>query len=463
MLARSQPRTTPSIQEIHELFKRFVEEQDIRDVLQQSGKRFYERLYSPLVILWCLVFQRLNAGHSCDEVVAHVNSGAVDHLNRHRRIPLSQRVKSESTAAFCKARQRLPLAVAQSVARRLGQVGDEIADQGLWLGHHVALLDGSTIRLNPQTELVEKYGQSVNQHGKAYWVVMRIVAAFSLQTGALRDLQEGSMHDSEQSLSTGVLKKLPVGTVCVADRNFGVFSVAQAARHCELMVLFRLTASRARALSRRSACDGKSTKIAWHPSNYDHLDETMSSSPIGGRLLSLTVQRDGFRSVHLDLFTTLMDEQRYTEEELVNLYGRRWDVELDLRYVKDTLDMATLAGKSLDIVHKELWAGLAGYNLIRLVMLLASQKAGLTPADLSFTKCWRRILQASFFLDRTGQSIALEDLLCQLARCRAQKRERFRIEPRAVRRRPAVYPALKGSRDEARQLASQRIVCPKVA
>lgn len=463
MVARPQPRTTPSIQEILVVFKSFVNEQEIRDILQQSPKRFYERIFSPMVILWCLVFQRLNVDHAGDAVVAHVNSGAVDELSRHR-IPLSLRVKSESTAAFCKARQRLPLAVVQWVARHLGRVADEVlADQALWLGHHVALLDGSTVLLKPEPELAATYEQHSNQHGKVYWVVMRIVAAFSLQTGALLNLKEGAMLNSEQILAKDVLNQLPPKSVCVADRNFGVFSVAQAARHHGLLVLFRLTASRARALGGRNVRHGQNTKFAWHPSGSDKLDPTMSSSPINGRLLNVLVERDGFRPVQLCLFTTLMDEQRYTEEELVNLYARRWNVELDLRYLKATLGMDMLAGKSLDIVHKELWAGIACYDLVRLWMLLAAQKAGVTPAELSFTKCWRRIQQMVLSLYQTGQRIEFEVLLSRLAKCRAQKRKRFRVEPRAVRRRPAAYPALKGSRDDARQLALQQLACPKAA
>ena len=59
------------------------------------------------------------------------------------------------------------------------------------------------------------------------------------------------------------------------------------------------------------------------------------------------------------LFTTLLDAEPYTVEKLVELYGLRWHVELNLCYVKDTLDMALLAGKSVDIVRKELHAGVS--------------------------------------------------------------------------------------------------------
>ncbi|MDO8472740.1 MAG: transposase [Dehalococcoidia bacterium] len=117
----------------------------------------------------------------------------------------------------------------------------------------------------------------------------------------------------------------------------------------------------------------------------------MSKESITGRLLYLRLERNGLQPVDLYFFTTLLDASLYTAPELVHLYGNRWHVELNLRYVKATLDMDLLAGKSVDVVRKELCAGMLAYNLIRTFISLAAQGAGLSPLVLSFTKCWRRI------------------------------------------------------------------------
>lgn len=90
----------------------------------------------------------------------------------------------------------------------------------------------------------------------------------------------------------------------------------------------------------------------------------LSVEPIAGRLIYVRVERPGFRPVDLYLFTTLLDASRYTIAQLVELYGLRWHVELDIRYVKDTLDMGLLTGQSPDIVCKEFDCGLLAYNLI---------------------------------------------------------------------------------------------------
>jgi Transposase DDE domain len=372
---------------------------------------------------------------------------------------------SESTSAFCQARAALPLDVLTGALRHTAQqIQHAAGESALWLGHHVALLDGTTLRLYPSADLVDHYGQHANQWGTTYWVVMRVTAAFCLLTGSVLGVAEGFLHLSEQVLVRTVLAHLHADSVCVGDQNFGVFSVVQAARHHALFVLLRLTAARARALTTCPLHAGRDSPVVWAPSADDHYDATMSTVPIAGRLLSVRVQRDGFHPVDLYIFTTLLDETRYTLDELVKLYSQRWHVELDLRYVKDTLDMGLLSAKSVDTVRKELYAGLLAYNIIRAWMRQAAQGAGLTPLALSFTQCWRRVRDTllSWRPADTRHSIRreIQRLLARLATCLLQDRLRFRIEPRAVRKRPAPYPPLKGSRAAARQRTREQSWAP---
>jgi len=463
VVARTESRAMPSIQQVLSTFKELLSAEVVQDLVTVSGGRFYQRLFTPLVVVWCFIFQRLDADHSLDAVVGHVSSGAVDHLDDLGRLPASERIESESTAAYSKARKRVPLAVLKGVACRFAQAAEQRLEAGArWHGHPVALLDGSTLLLRPEADLVEYYGQARNQHGLAYWVVARVVAAFCLHTAVLLAIADGPYRESEQSLAKAVLNQLASNSVCVGDSNFGVFSVVQAARHYGVLVLMRLMAHRAQALAKRKLRSGEDLLVQWAPSKFDQRDSNMSEAPIAGRLIYVRLERDGFRPVDLYFFTTLLDASSYPVEELVTLYGRRWHVELDLRYVKDTLDMDLLTAKSIEMVRKELWAGLASYNLVRVYMVMAAQEAGLVPLDLSFTKCWRRVRDAARSVPRadTPEATAklIRRLLTKLGKCQLQKRTRFRVEPRAVRRLPAVYPALKGPRDKARQLTMQRLL-----
>jgi hypothetical protein len=50
-------------------------------------------------------------------------------------------------------------------------------------------------------------------------------------------------------------------------------------------------------------------------------------------------------------------------EQIGNLFEQRWNVELDIRTIKSTMQMDILRCKTPDMVHKEIWTHLLAYNL----------------------------------------------------------------------------------------------------
>ncbi|MFN3763449.1 MAG: IS4 family transposase, partial [Anaerolineae bacterium] len=421
--------------ELLPVFQELLPSRLIQEWLRKSERRFYQRLFTPLVTLWGLIFQRLNPDHSCDAALAHISSGAVDDLDAGHDHPLSQRIRSESTAAYCKARQRLPLSVLQEALCHTASVIQEWSGtEGQWRGHTVHLLDGSTLRARPTPELEAHYGHHTNQHGATYWIIIRVVVAFMLFNGTISGVAEGPLHSSEQELAAALLLSARPGDGYVGDRNFGVFSFLQAVRHAGAWALVRLTARRAQALLGRLPRPGEDVRVSWKPSRHDQTHPDMSTDPIEGRLLCVRIERRGFRPLDLYLFTTLLDPERYPLEALAELYGWRWHAELNLRYVKTSLEMEEVAGKSPEMVRKEIWAGLLAYNLLRGVMVQAARRGKVSPLELSFTQCWRRIWQALAFglrglAHQAERARQLEQLLWQLLRCRLPQRPAFRIEP----------------------------------
>lgn len=459
MPTHSQPKTKPSITELLPIFKELLPVKVIQKLVHMVQKNYYNRIFTPIVLVWCLIYQRLNNDHTCEAVVSHLSSGKLDYFDEEHTLPLSQRIKSSSTAAYCKGRQRLPLSILQGAISHAAQVIQQWPGSfSLWLGHHVALTDGTTILLKPEPELVKHYGRHKNQHGESYWVIMRVLVAFCLTTGAILGVIDGSLHTSEQLLCVELFAQAIANSVYVGDANFGIFSVVQAACHYNVWVVLRVTRSRACALAKnnkKKLYPNSDIKVKWSPSPYDQIHPNMSIFPIEGRLIYVKLQRPGFRPIDLYLFTTLLDANRYTVEELVKLYSLRWHVELNLRYVKDTLEMGLLTSKSVDMVRKELFAGMLAYNIIRGFMVKSALQANLPPLELSFTRCWRYIWSTLLTIRPTDSEQyviqVFQMLLIRLARCKLPKRHYFRMEPRAVHRRPAVYPNLKCSRAEARQ------------
>src|SRR5262249_61336212 len=112
---------------------------------------------------------------------------------------------------------------------------------------------------------------------------------------------------------------------------------------------------------------------------YDELPGTMEV-----RVVRVHVDRRGFRTRVLDLVTTLLDADVYTKKDLASLYRRRWESELHLRSIKVVLGLDVLRCQSPEMVRKELWMGLLGYNVIRAVMAAGCREHGRGPHRASF-------------------------------------------------------------------------------
>ncbi|MBL4883235.1 MAG: transposase [Planctomycetaceae bacterium] len=61
------------------------------------------------------------------------------------------------------------------------------------------------------------------------------------------------------------------------------------------------------------------------------------------------------RTKVITVVTTLVDEE-HTKEEIAERYGFRWNIELDICSIKDSLHLGHTRCKSPDMVGRELWA-----------------------------------------------------------------------------------------------------------
>src|SRR5262249_27567694 len=112
------------------------------------------------------------------------------------------------------------------------------------------------------------------------------------------------------------------------------------------------------------------------------------------RQVRIHVSQRGFRTRVLDLATTLLDPEMYTKSDLAMLFRQRWHAELDLRSIKIVLGMDLLRCKTPEMVRKEIWMTLLGYNVIRALMVEATRAHGSDPRHVSF-KGALQTLQAS--------------------------------------------------------------------
>jgi len=181
---------------------------------------------------------------------------------------------------------------------------------------------------------------------------------------------------------------------------------------------------------------------------YDSLPKTIQV-----RELQVKVPVPGFRSQQMTLVTTLTNAKRYSQKAVGDLYRERWNVELDLRSLKVTMNLEDLRGTTPEMVRKEIWAHCLAYNLIRRTMASAAQRYDVKPRSLSFAGGLQTIAGAmsQATLSNGSHFHDLADQKLQSIASRKVGQRPNRVEPRAVKRRPKKQKLLMKPRQQARE------------
>jgi hypothetical protein len=342
-----------------------------------------DRIYSPLITLWVFLGQVLSADHSCRAAVARLIA---------QRLSQGQRPCSAETGAYCQARKRLPEEFFSSVARQTGRaLESSVAPQWLWKSRRVYIYDGSTVTMPDTPENQVAYPQNVAQQPGLGFPIARIAAVFSLACGAVLYVgmcRYAGKGQSESGLLRTLWSIFRPGDVQLGDRLLCNWVEMVMLKGMGVDVVCRFTSHR-RADFRRGKRLGPGDHIVAWPKpatprsidrkTYDALPDNLTI-----RECRVRVEQVGFRTNMLVVATTLLDVDEFSKSDLAQLYRTRWNAELDLRSLKQTLRMDIMRCKTPDLVRKELWTHILAYNLIRTIMAQAAAKHGIEPRSISF-------------------------------------------------------------------------------
>jgi hypothetical protein len=413
-----------------------------------------DRIYSPLVTLWVFLGQVLSADHSCRAAVARLIA---------HRLSRGQEPCSAETGAYCQARKRLPEEFFSDVARRTGRALEAKVDaKWLWKSRRVYIYDGSSVSMPDTAENQAAYPQPVCQRPGLGFPLARIAAVFSLACGAVLDLRICRYAGKGQS-ELGMLRKLwdvfRPGDVMLADRLMCAWTEMVMLKRRGVDSVCRLTSHRTAdfRLGRRLGKDDHI--VEWlkptrprsiDKATYDALPESLMV-----RECRVRVEQPGFRVRSLVVATTLLDAEEFTKEDLARLYRARWNAELDLRSLKQTLQMDVLRCKTPELVRKEIWTHILAYNLIRTIAAQAATRHGIEPRTISFKgavqalEAFQPVIAMRGDND-VGREVLYEHLLDAIAIHRVADRP-DRYEPRRRKRRPKPYDRLMKPRWQAKR------------
>ena len=369
---------------------------------------------------------------------------------------------SPNTASFCKARARLPQKGLEAIYQRLArEIEAQTTDDGLWQQRRVKIVDGTGLSM-PDTRVNQKiYPQSQRQKLGCGFPVIKLVATFSLASGAILGFVKGTLHDAERILFKDLWDLFEPGDVVLADSAFCSYADYYFLSQRRIDCVMANHQRRTKGLEFVKSLGKQDRLLYWIkmkpcPSWLEKSQWAKVPEKLLIREVSFSVTIRGFRTKKITLATTLFDQRQYPKEDLAQLFRRRWMAELYLRDIKSTMGMDILRCKTPDMVHKELIMYMIAYNLIRSLILQSSMILQVQMDRLSFKgtlAIMRQLNPPTLLLIRTRN---LEECFHRAALLIIAKDivpdRPNRQEPRARKRRPKNYQLLNKPRSQFREI-----------
>ena len=435
-------------------FAEVLDAASIERVFREENALFGQNdIFSTEVTLWAFLAQALRDGKgvACAAAVADIAT---------YMLQTGQRPPSGDTGDYCRARAKLsPPALRRLVVESAGDLEREADDAWLWKGRHAKLVDGFTFTMPDTPANQAAFPQLASQTPGVGFPIARACTVISLATACVCDLAIGpyeGKETGEAALLRGMLDVFDEGDVAVFDRYGCSFMMLALLSLRGVQVCARLHQRRASDFRRGRRLGKDDHLITWtrparpawmSEEQYDRIPETLTL-----REVRFHVTVPGRRTETLIVVTTLTDPEAYPPEAIAELYGLRWNVELDIRDIKQTLGLDHVRCKTPEMVRRELWVTLLAYNLIRKVIATSAAVHGKLPRRLGFTGACQTIL-SSWMLLSTGScsdSRALHTMMVKHIAANEVADRPGRIEPRVLKRRRHRYPLMQRPRDQLR-------------
>jgi hypothetical protein len=442
-----------SFSQLGECLGKFIPSHFLRPA--SSGSLSRRRIFSKENTFWAFLSQVLDSDSGCKEVIRKLQAFAALKL---KQLP------SSSTAAYCKARQKLDQGTLESILSHTSEGVQAEADPDRLNGRRVIVVDGTGVSMPDTEENQEKWPQQKHQTPGCGFPQAAICACFNLHNGTLLSYELGNKKSHELPMLRKQWSTFKAGDIFLGDKGFcSYFDISSFKdRDVDSVITLarRIPVGEAEAVKVLGKDD---LLIQWKKPARRHKLSSYSQKQWEGlpetltlRQIKVTVNQPGFRTTSFYIITTLLDAEEYPASEIADLYLQRWDIELFFRDIKTTMGMDILRCKTPEMVCKEILMHFIAYNCIRRLMLEAAEKKHVPLRRISFKGSIQALRQWEPHLNQTKisreEQARLIRLLYESIAGNIAKERPGRSEPRAVKRRPNHYQLLNKPRHEMKEI-----------
>jgi hypothetical protein len=337
---------------------------------------------------------------------------------------------SFAAASYCTGRMRLSMGALQRLLMELSQ-HTTVLNRHTASEARVLIVDSTNFSMPDAKPLVDYYGLPEPARAGVSYPMGMVLGLLDLASGLFvrGGVFDVFAHDLRGAVA--VHDSLLSGDVLVGDRAFCSFCHIVLLNRRGVFCCFRL--HQKRPVQKLGIVHWKRPYLrpAWmSKEQFDSMPQELIV-----RIVRHVIDRPGYRSKVVLLATTLppttlppttLSQQRWSDEQVAELYRQRWQIETCFAHLKTTMGMNVLKCKSVALVRKELMIYLLVYNLVRLRMLQWAHDSGINVRRVSFIDTLRLL---------SVQAMGLQGVPTLITNPHRTGRRQLRVR----RRRPRHY------------------------
>jgi Transposase DDE domain len=302
---------------------------------------------------------------------------------------------SLNTAAYSKARERVPIELANDLLKK-SRIEQAENNYTHWNNYRVYIGDGTYIQMQDTKSIREKY--EVKHAGVASegYPQGLLEAIIERGTGQLYSFKLSNRHTSELSLFYDMLDDIPKKSLLLLDDLYNCFEIISKCKRIGVEIVIPAKRERNYELVKklREGDEIISIKVPKNRSKWLAVNEKP------GKIIVRRIQCKSPEGADYVLFTTILDES-ITKEDIQLLYLTRWDIEIGIREIKTVMDINVLRSKTPEMALKELCISLSSYNLLRKVIYASIKDLPFSPKE-DFIHQFYKINQ-DILIDKKGR------------------------------------------------------------
>lgn len=299
---------------------------------------------------------------------------------------------SLNTAAYSKARKRLPLELTEELFKetRIKRAQNSYTH---WHGHRVFIGDGTYLQMQDTKSLKAKYRAMHNADGYPAGLLEVVIER---GTGQIHSFRLSDTHVSELSLFYDMIDELPAQSILLLDDLYNCFEIISKCKRKGIE--FVMPAKRERSYETVEVL-GPGDEIIRRKTPRERSKWLQENEPPNTFLLRrIECYSPGGKKYVL--YTSILDKE-IGKDEIQLLYLTRWDIEVRILEVKTIMDINILRSQTPEMVLKELTVSLATYNLVRKIIYASIKDLPFSPKEDFIQKFYT--LNKDILIDKKGR------------------------------------------------------------